>query len=172
VHRGRSGAAAALLSGYNPDRRSRVLDVPATIVEFIKKRFAEAVPHNRALGVRLVELSGDEVVSELPYDPKLVGNPEAGFLHGGAITSLIDATCGMAVPIKMMRPVPIATLDLRIDYLKPPAPGKSVLCRAVCYKTTRNVAFVRATADCGDRDDPVAAAAGTFIIFGDEGKGA
>lgn len=147
------------------------MEVPANIAEFIKQRFAEGVPHNRALGVRLLELSGEGLVSELPYHPKLVGNPEAGFLHGGAITSLIDATCGMAVPIKMMRPVQIATLDLRIDYLKPPAPDRSVFCRAACYKTTRNVAFVRATADCGDPDDPVAAAAGTFIIFGGGGKG-
>lgn len=140
---------------------------PEAVVEQVKRHFADNVPHNRALGLRLVSLDGDEIVSELPYDEKLVGNPDTGFLHGGAITSQIDATCGMAVPVKVRRAIPIATLDLRIDYLKPARPGASVLCRASCYKTTRNVAFVRATADCGDPADPIASAAGTFIIFPD-----
>jgi uncharacterized protein (TIGR00369 family) len=138
---------------------------PEWTVALIKHHFAASIPHNRALGLRAVELSTDGLVAELPYRADLVGNPETGFIHGGAITSLIDAACGMAVPIRMRHPVRTATLDLRIDYLKPAAPGLSVFCRASCYKHTRNVAFVRAIADCGDPDDPIAAAAGTFIIF-------
>ncbi len=140
---------------------------PEAVLEQVKRHFADAVPHNRALGLRLLSIDESGIVSELPYDDRLIGNPDTGFLHGGAITTQIDATCGMAVPVMMRRAIPIATLDLRIDYLKPAPPGASVLCRAVCYKTTRNVAFVRATADCGDEDDPVATAAGTFIIFQD-----
>jgi uncharacterized protein (TIGR00369 family) len=140
---------------------------PEAVVEQVKRHFADSVPHNRALGLHLVSLDEGGIVSELPYDDKLIGNPDTGFLHGGAITSQIDATCGMAVPVMMRRAIPIATLDLRIDYLKPARPGASVLCRASCYKTTRNIAFVRATADCGDTADPIASAAGTFIIFPD-----
>ena len=141
--------------------------VTDAIIDQVKRHFADTVPHNRALGLRLVEISESEIVSELPYDVKLIGNPDTGFLHGGAVTAQIDATCGMAVPVKMRRVVPLATLDLRIDYLKPARPGASVVCRARCYKTTRNVAFVRATADCGDTSDPIASAAGSFIIFED-----
>ena len=141
---------------------------PAAVLDLVRQRFAEAVPHNAALGLRALDFHEDGLVAELPYSDKLVGNPESGFIHGGAITSLIDATCGMAVPVRMMRPVRIATLDLRIDYLKPAKPGLSVFCRASCYKLTRQVAFVRAIAHCsdqGDESDPVAAAAGTFVIF-------
>jgi uncharacterized protein (TIGR00369 family) len=134
-------------------------------VAVVKRLFAEMIPHNLALGLRLVEVGERSLVAELSYRDDLVGNPETGFLHGGAITSLIDATCGTTVPLRLGRAIRVATLDLRIDYLKPATPGQSVFCRAECYKATHNVAFVRATADCGYPDDPIATAAGTFILF-------
>ncbi|NOY93674.1 MAG: PaaI family thioesterase [Deltaproteobacteria bacterium] len=127
--------------------------------------FAQAVPHNRALGMRIVELDAGGCTSELPYDPRLVGDPESGVLHGGAITALMDATCGAAIFLAMGRPVRIATLDLRIDYLKRAAPGRAVHCHASCYKRTRSVAFTRAIAHLGDADDPIASAVGSFMIF-------
>jgi uncharacterized protein (TIGR00369 family) len=133
----------------------------------VNQWFALAVPHNRWLGLRVVEILDDGAVAVLPHDDRLVGNPEMGFLHGGAITSVIDATCGMAVFMAMQQPLRIATLDLRIDYLKPTTPKQDVLCKATCYKYTRNVAFVRALAYHADEADPIASAAGTFVIFGD-----
>jgi uncharacterized protein (TIGR00369 family) len=88
-------------------------------------------------------------------------------LHGGAVTTLIDATCGISVFMKMARMARIATLDLRIDYLHPATPGRDILARAECYKLTRAVAFVRALAHHGDPANPVASAQGTFIIVED-----
>jgi acyl-coenzyme A thioesterase PaaI-like protein len=60
--------------------------------------------------------------------------------------------------------VPIATLDLRIDYLRPAEAGRAVRCRASCYKQTRNVAFTRAVAFHDDPGDPIAHSVGTFMI--------
>jgi acyl-coenzyme A thioesterase PaaI-like protein len=79
--------------------------------------------------------------------------------------SLIDATCGPAVFLKLKRQVRIATLDLRIDFLRAARPGQDVTARAECYKVTRSVAFVRALAHDGDAADSVASAQGTFIIM-------
>ncbi len=129
--------------------------------------FTGAIPHNRALGLRFVDFDAGTATLLLPYDEKLVGNPETGVLHGGAVTSMLDAACGAAVFLKLGSPQPIATLDLRIDYLKSGSPGRDVLCRAECYKVTRHVAFVRGVA-FHDEGDPIASAAGTFII---QGKG-
>jgi uncharacterized protein (TIGR00369 family) len=104
----------------------------------------------------------------LPYDERFVGNPETGVLHGGVITALMDATCGIAVYIKLLQPIPVATLDLRIDYLKPATPKHDVIARAECVKVTQNVAFVRCEAfHEGAAQEAIALATGTFMIFRD-----
>jgi uncharacterized protein (TIGR00369 family) len=100
----------------------------------------------------------------LPYHPQLVGNPETGVLHGGAITALIDACCGAAVFMALAKPAFIATLDLRIDYLAPATPGRDVYADIECYKLTRNIAFVRGCGYHDRADDPIAAAAGSFML--------
>ena len=130
--------------------------------------FTGAIPHNRALGLRFIDFAAGEARLLLPYSEHLVGNPETGVIHGGAITSMLDAACGAAVFLKLGAPRPIATLDLRIDYLKMGTPGRDIACKASCYKVTRNVAFVRGVAYHDDENDPIASAAGSFII---QGKG-
>jgi uncharacterized protein (TIGR00369 family) len=128
------------------------------------RSFSQGVPHNRALGMKIIELAGPMALFELPWDEKLVGNPDTGTLHGGAITALLDGCSGAAVFAALTELVPIATLDLRIDYLRPAEAHKPVMCRATCYKTTRNVAFTRAIAYHDDPDDPIAHSVGTFMI--------
>ena len=91
-------------------------------------------------------------------------------MHGGAITALLDGCSGAAVFASLTELVPIATLDLRIDYLKPAAPGKSVIGKATCYKMTRNVAFTRAVAYQDDPEDVIAHSVGTFMLSTKLGK--
>jgi uncharacterized protein (TIGR00369 family) len=128
------------------------------------KAFSRGVPHNQALGIRVIDITETDVVFELPYDARLVGNPDTGTLHGGAITALLDGCSGAAVFAALTELVPIATLDLRIDYLKPAEPGKSVIGKATCYKMTRNVAFTRAVAYHDDPQDAIAHSVGTFML--------
>lgn len=126
--------------------------------------FIDMIPHNRALGMQVLEFKRAEAVFLLPYDEKLVGNPDTGVLHGGAITALLDACSGAAVFAARRELSPIATLDLRIDYLRAGDPGRDVRCRAHCYRVTRNVAFTRAVAYHDDEADPIATSAGTFML--------
>lgn len=134
------------------------------LLERLNRQFEEVVPHNRALGVRLLELGDARARAELPWAEHLVGNPETGVLHGGVITTLLDACAGAAVFQALREPTPIATLDLRIDYLKPATPRLPVRAHAHCYKVTKNVAFCRATAYHDDENDPIASATGTFML--------
>jgi uncharacterized protein (TIGR00369 family) len=126
--------------------------------------FSDNVPHNRALGLVIEDMGDVWARFRLPYDARLIGNPETGVLHGGAITAMLDACSGAAVLCSLERMQPIATLDLRIDYLRPAEAGRDVLARATCYHTSKNVAFTRAVAYHDSEDTPIASAAGTFMI--------
>ena len=128
------------------------------------RHFSEGIPHNKALGIAILEMTPERTVFRLPYDLRLVGNPDTGVLHGGPITALLDGASGAAVFAALREWVPIATLDLRIDYLRPAEPPRDVLATATCYRMTKNVAFTRAVAYHDDPDDPIASAVGTFMI--------
>lgn len=124
------------------------------------------IPHNRALGLEVIDFrhGTGEVWMRLPYAERLVGDPETGVLHGAAVTTLMDAACGLAVMIRIGEGASLATVDLRIDYLKPATPGSDVIGHGECYKLTRSIAFVRGVAHHPDTpDDPIASVAATFI---------
>lgn len=131
----------------------------------INLHFAKKVPHNNALGIEMIDFGDGEAWLRLPYSERIVGNPQTGVIHGGAITAAMDACCGASVFMKLMRPMPIATLDLRIDYLRPAEPQLDVIAHATCYKVTRSIAFVRCIAfHEKDEADLIASAAGSFIL--------
>lgn len=134
----------------------------AQICAVMSQGMQARVPHNGALGLEVVDYAEREVWMRLPFHPQLVGNPATGVLHGGAISSLMDAACGFAIMIALGGPSKIATLDLRIDYMKPATAGRDVIAHTECYKITRHVCFVRGIAYVDDPRDPIAAVAATF----------
>ena len=131
-------------------------------------KFFDHVPHVRELGITLEDAGPGAAVLRLPYQERLIGNPETRVLAGGVITTLIDTAGGAAVLAALGGVHPIATLDLRIDYLKPATPGKDVVAHAECYRITRWIAFVRGIAYHEDRSDPIAHCAATFIALADK----
>ena len=135
--------------------------------DFIKQQVRMVdIPHMRALGAEIIDFARGEVTVRLPYSDHLVGNPETGVLAGGAISALLDNVCGSSVVAYEMKDAAFATLDLRIDYMKPATPGRDVLAFAECYKMTSRIAFVRGIAYHDSKDDPIANAAATFMFTG------
>ena len=121
-------------------------------------------PHNEAIGLELIKAEPYRITVKVPYAERLVGNPDTGVLHGGVITTMLDSASGLACLCAMEDPVSIATLDLRIDYMKPAEPGRDLLGHAHCYKMTRNIAFVRGVAYHDSPDEPIATSVASFML--------
>ncbi len=78
-------------------------------------------------------------------------------IGGSAVFSALDASGATDV-------ASIATLDLRIDHVRPSRRGETLTARAHCYRVTPTVAFVRAAAFETDEADPVATVQAAFAV--------
>lgn len=126
----------------------------------------ESVPQASALGFKLISVEPQRGSILTPWREELVGDPDTGVIAGGVITALLDHVCGLAVTSRSLEGgfLSTATLDLRIDYMRPAAPRADVTADAHCYKLTRNIAFVRAHAFDSDPEDPIATAQAAFVL--------
>jgi uncharacterized protein (TIGR00369 family) len=147
-------------------------DLPSTVPEHKAGFVLAGVPHAAALQLMVVEIKAGEAVCKVPYAEHLVGNPDTRVIHGGVITALLDNACGIAVGSKTRLIGQIATLDLRIDYMKAANPGEDIFAFAECYKVTKNIAFARGVAYHTDRSDPIATCAAAFMLGTKSQRGA
>src|SRR3954454_7828579 len=143
---------------------TKSLNAPLPFDQLAKAIEARRSVYGYVSGLRLDRAAPGEAWSSLPYRPVFVGDTATGVLHGGVVTAMLDESCGMAVQFALDGNSAIATLDLRIDYQKPATPGLDIRAHAVCYRVTRSIAFVRATAYQDSEDDPVATATACFMI--------
>ncbi|HRK62862.1 MAG TPA: PaaI family thioesterase [Terricaulis sp.] len=123
-----------------------------------------------AMGIELTRVERAKAWGKAPYKPEFVGDPDTGVIAGGVLTAFLDQVCGTAVVAAMDDPVIIATIDLRIDYMRPATPGRDVLAMAHCYKIGKSVAFVRAVAYEDDPENPIAHAVSAFMINSSGGR--
>lgn len=87
---------------------------------FFIKFYEESIPFHKFLGLKVLELKKGYVKMRFPLRPELIGNIMSGHWHGGVIATTLDAAGGMAAA-SLLKSVEdkLATLDIRVDYLKP-----------------------------------------------------
>ncbi len=131
-------------------------------LEFVKLAIGRG--HCELLDMSLIGFGDDWCELQMPYAARLAGDNESGIMASGPIFALLDMASGMSIGLAKRDLSPRVTLDLRVDYLRPAKPGKTLFARATCYRRTKSVAFVNGHAHEGDADRPVAQMAGTFMF--------
>jgi uncharacterized protein (TIGR00369 family) len=126
--------------------------------------YASQVGHGGALGIDYQAHGDDWVELGMDYRDELVGVSATGVIASGPIISLMDMALSMAIWVKLGRFRHQATLDMRVDYLRPAVPGRKIIGRGECYAIRRSVGFVRGIAHDGDAADPVAHVTATFMF--------
>jgi uncharacterized protein (TIGR00369 family) len=113
----------------NPERRSAAeqAHLEATLADLFERR----IVFNQVLGLQIASARPGDVRATFAMRPELVGHASYGRLHGGVISAVLDAMGGLALMVGigerhpdentlqvMQRFVKMATIDLRVDYLR------------------------------------------------------
>ena len=122
------------------------------------------IPFNRELGIEFDHVDGLNCALRLPYRDALASDLHTQSTHGGALAALADNTFGFAVFRRLATHRAFATLDLRIDYMRPSQSGAAVTCVAYCHEVSDQFAFVRGYLYDDTPDRPIATAVGVFIF--------
>ncbi len=146
------------MSGADPRSPDEKFD-PERFMSYVRK-----VGHGGAIGIAYHDHGDDWAELRLPYDPRLIGVAETGIIASGPIISLMDMATSLAIWVRLGHFRHQATLDLRVDYLRPATPGNTIIGRGICYGATRSVGFVRGLAHDGNAENPVASVTGTFMF--------
>jgi len=132
------------------------------------RRFIGTLNQACELGLAVESAREGELVLRLPYSDQIVGNPDTGVIHGGAITTLMDTASGSVIMCALDDFELCPTLDLRVDYMRAAEPGHPVYARAIVYRVTNNIIFTRCEAYQADPDQTIAHCVGTFMRIGPE----
>lgn len=121
------------------------------------------VPHAIECGVRIDHFGAERVQMSLPFREDWLGDPVRGLIHTALVTMLIDNASGLAALAALPGPGRVATLDLRVDYLRPASRDRTLHCEARCIRLAQQIAFVQAEVWQDRREQPVASSQSTFM---------
>ena len=130
--------------------------------------FLAQVPIVKTIGMHC-DIKGDDMVGVLPFQNKLIGNFTIKALHGGAIGTFLEMTAMAQLFLVADVERPPRTINITVDYLRQ-GHAQDLFARATVVKLGRRMASVRAEAWQAERDKPVAALLGHFLLGSSETK--
>jgi uncharacterized protein (TIGR00369 family) len=113
------------------------------------------------LGIRIVERHEDGLTVECPVRPELLNG--AGIVHGGVTASIADSAMGMAIWESFHGKRRTATIEFKINYLRPVSSG-TIVARSHIIRSGTTIAVGRVDLFDDDRR-LVAIALMTFIVM-------
>ena len=102
------------------------------------------------LGATLERVVPGEVDVRLPFRDELT--QQHGFLHAGAVTSVVDTACGYAALSLMPLGAAVLTVEFKVNLLAP-AKGESFVARARVLRAGRTVTVCQGEVFALDRGD-------------------
>ena len=122
----------------------------------------ERIPYAKFMGLE-VEQQGNEIITILPFAERLIGNRMLPALHGGAVGAMLEMTAVLQLIFDTACERLPKTVDVSFDYLRS-ARALTTYGRAIVTKQGRRVANVRTELWQEDRNKPVAAGHGHFLL--------
>ena len=144
-------------------------------MQYLKLMYEQKIPFNKIIGFEVETYRAGNVAVKFVMKPELIGNYVMETLHGGVISSVLDATGGLNVSISLVeklqgesvaniekRVARIGTIDLRVDYLRP-GRGQTFRATSAIMRTGKKVAVTRMELH-NDEDLLIAVGTGTYIV--------
>ena len=153
----------------------QALDTVSAQLNFLRKWYEQQIPFNRLIGLRVETLRIDFVAVQLAMREELIGNSIHGILHGGVISSVLDAAGGLTAAASILekmqgcsakqisaRIARIGTIDLRVDYLRP-GRGETFRASSAIMRSGNKVAVTRMEF-FNNEETLIAVGTGTYIV--------
>ncbi len=144
------------------------------LLEMIGVHFKQ-LPFNVVLGLDVTYIKTDGAGLNFPMKDEFIGNQVQGNLHGGVISSVLDATGGittMGAAIQKMQNLSYeelvkkaargGTIDMRVDYLRP-GRGTHFYSTGTIMRTGKKIAVTRMELK-NEKDLLIAVGTGTYIV--------
>ena len=144
-------------------------------ISAINELFNEKIPFNKMLGLKVESISRERVSVGFRMRDELMGHYQRGMVHGGAISTVLDVTGGLAafmgvqekmagetLEAKLGRFGRVSTIDIRVDFLRPGI-GKKFIATAYALRTGKKVAVTRIELH-NDKKELIAVGTGSYIV--------
>ena len=145
------------------------------LLEFVRVMYEEKIPFNKDLGIKIESMDPGDIRVKFNMEDRLIGNYMRSVLHGGVISSVLDATGGLIAIVGLLEKMadqPIeefekrfrrmGTIDLRIDFLRPGL-GRYFIASGSIMRTGRRVSVTRMELH-NDKDLLIAVGTGTYVV--------
>lgn len=119
-------------------------------------------PYYRHLAMKVVDFTDQGSVMEMEVTPAHIN--VWGTVHGGALSSLVDSSCGTSIGPKLDEGETVVTIELKAQFLRPVREGVITARGRVVHRTKR---YVITESEVFDRDGNLVARGGgthTLII--------
>ncbi len=130
----------------------------------LRRAFDQDIAFNAFMGLRVQHVERGRMGAELPFREEFLGDPRRPALHGGVLSMLADTVGGGAVFTLTDPGDRVATIDLRVDYLRP-GRSEAIQAEGIVIRVGNRVGVCAITLTHPSTPEaPIAVAKGVYTI--------